>query len=161
MNRLIGIVCFFHVLTSCVYAAEESKEQKQKVIPNAIIWGLKHPIAPIPAQKQINKNEIAKTPLASCFKFKPKIHSLPVFPPSNAILMICKANDTESLITAFKDYFPPYHEGYYVIDNKGNTPLHIACKKNNPTIVELLIENIRSLDTQNNKGQTPLHIACE
>src|SRR3989442_1158207 len=108
MNKLIGIICFFHVLASFIHAAEEPKEQKQKIIPNAIIWGLKNPIAPIPAKKQINEN-------------------------------ICDINTQ---------------------NKKGQTPLHIACEKNNESIVKLLCSKNIAFNKPDKKGLTPFHIVC-
>lgn len=45
--------------------------------------------------------------------------------------------------------------------NKGNTALHIASKKGNIKIVELLLKNNVELDLQNVKGKTALHYAVE
>lgn len=47
------------------------------------------------------------------------------------------------------------------IDNRhGETMLMIACRKNKPEIVKILIENGASLDMKNNRQETALNIAC-
>ncbi len=45
-------------------------------------------------------------------------------------------------------------------NQSGDTPLHLACKNNNPDIVKLLLNNGAKLDIKNNKGITPLGLAC-
>ena len=47
------------------------------------------------------------------------------------------------------------------IDNKNQTPLHIACKTGNPEIIKLLLDNDKdSLKSRDDYGNTPLHLAC-
>ena len=44
--------------------------------------------------------------------------------------------------------------------SSGDTPLHIACRKDNPKIVQYLLEaSKRDPNLQNENGELPLHIA--
>ena len=55
------------------------------------------------------------------------------------------------------------HEGiapFDVVDNDGNTLLHIACAEGNTAIVELLVKNRANVLTLNHEGNAPIHIAC-
>jgi ankyrin repeat protein len=45
-------------------------------------------------------------------------------------------------------------------DINGNTPLHIACKKEKHDIIKLLLEHKTDTNTQDINGNTPLHISC-
>ncbi|CAC5396492.1 unnamed protein product [Mytilus coruscus] len=46
-------------------------------------------------------------------------------------------------------------------DNKGLSPLHLACKNRLPSICKLLISNNANINMQDNDNKTPLHFACE
>ena len=49
-----------------------------------------------------------------------------------------------------------------ITENKGNTPLHTACKHGHHSAVEFLVADQRcQLNLKNRKGETPLHIASE
>ena len=55
------------------------------------------------------------------------------------------------------------HEGIApcdVVDNDGNTLLHIACAEGNTKIVELLVRNRANILTLNHEGNVPIHTAC-
>lgn len=49
----------------------------------------------------------------------------------------------------------------YGLDNRDNTPFHIACSRNHTDICELLIDMGGSTDKQNRGGNTPLHFMCK
>jgi ankyrin repeat protein len=46
------------------------------------------------------------------------------------------------------------------MDDKQETPLHIAARKGNREILELLLTNGADLNAQNSYGYTPLHMAA-
>jgi len=48
-----------------------------------------------------------------------------------------------------------------IVDNRGNTPLHVAAKAGNWEIVQLLITKGFKLIIANNKGYTALHFTAE
>ena len=45
-------------------------------------------------------------------------------------------------------------------DNKWDSPLHYACKKNHDEIVSLLLEKRCPVDSRNKEGLTPLHVCA-
>ena len=45
-------------------------------------------------------------------------------------------------------------------DKDGNTPLHLACRSDNPQFLKLLLDSEHNVTRQNNAGDTPLHVAC-
>ena len=48
-----------------------------------------------------------------------------------------------------------------VLDNEGNTPLHLAAAKmDDPKIAEILIKHGARVNASNSKGQKPIHIAA-
>ncbi|KAK7443154.1 hypothetical protein BaRGS_00040474 [Batillaria attramentaria] len=47
-----------------------------------------------------------------------------------------------------------------VVNEKGESPLHIACTRGRVDIVKQLLEVKANPDVQNRQGQTPLHYAC-
>jgi ankyrin repeat protein len=46
-------------------------------------------------------------------------------------------------------------------DDRGNTPLHYACKNGRTAMARWLVENGASIHFQNDEGFTPLHYACD
>ena len=50
---------------------------------------------------------------------------------------------------------------YDIIDNHGNTPLHIAAMQGSLTAVKFWTENGAQADTVNEDIKTPVHLAAE
>lgn len=75
----------------------------------------------------------------------------------NILLEALLRND----IDQFKRLIENCTKSIIEVDNKyGETMLMIACRKNKPEIVKILIENGASLDMKNNRQETALNIAC-
>ncbi|KAJ8925753.1 hypothetical protein NQ315_009601 [Exocentrus adspersus] len=72
-------------------------------------------------------------------------------------LAVCSEN-----MEAIEKLTSEHNLDYWGIDNEGNTPLHIACNRNNHDILEYLI-NLKTIDTnfinrKNFKGESHLYI---
>jgi ankyrin repeat protein len=46
------------------------------------------------------------------------------------------------------------------LDKAGNAPIHWACRGGHVHVVQLLLQQKVTLDTQNKMGDTPLHLAA-
>ena len=47
-----------------------------------------------------------------------------------------------------------------IVDNNGDTLLHLACRGHSYTIVKHVAYHQRNVNVRNDKSQTPLHVAC-
>lgn len=47
------------------------------------------------------------------------------------------------------------------VTKERRTPLHLACRRENTQIVNILLENGAEVNATDGLGDTPLHIACE
>ena len=72
---------------------------------------------------------------------------------NSTVLHMILRNDnvSDKYVKEFIDIF-----GVYIIDSKGNIPLHIASRHPRPENVKLLLEQGSDIDLQNNQGNTPL-----
>jgi len=82
--------------------------------------------------------------------------------PDSDLLNSCKSNNKESVTKIIQNSTPHNLEKKINSkDRKGNTPLIIACKKNNIEIVQILCNNNADVNFNNINGDSPLIIACE
>ena len=47
-----------------------------------------------------------------------------------------------------------------IVDNNGDTLLHLACRGHSYTIVKHVAYHQRNVNARNDKSQTPFHVAC-
>ena len=50
---------------------------------------------------------------------------------------------------------------FVIRDINGNTPLHSACIKQDPVLVNLILKNKFNVSVKNDNNDTPLHLACK
>ncbi len=65
-------------------------------------------------------------------------------------------NDFEAVAQALRYRKPSINRK----DKNGNTPLHLAARRNNEAIVKLLLSKGADVNARNNRGVTPLHLAA-
>lgn len=53
------------------------------------------------------------------------------------------------------------HNNMNIVNNEGNTALHIVCSKGLHYLMDPMIKDTSIINRRNNKGQTPLHLAVE
>jgi ankyrin repeat protein len=85
----------------------------------------------------------------------------------NALHWVCYAVDNNTCLTypgrrvMLADYMINSGIELQSKDVDGNTPLHLACKRNRVDLVRLLIANYVDVNMVNKDGQTPLHLVCK
>jgi len=82
---------------------------------------------------------------------------------TTALHLICKQGHLNNFTRLVKRERSIVTNGLYLQDEKGNTPLHLACEYNHYDIVHNILKNVIGFDIYvlNDDRNTPLHIACE
>ena len=80
------------------------------------------------------------------------------YPNDYPLIKACEAEDLQ-IVEYLMDKITEPLEEYKEINRDGETPLHIACKKGNAKIVQLLLDNGANINATDNLNGTPLDTA--
>jgi len=82
---------------------------------------------------------------------------------TTALHLICKQGYLNNFTRLVQKERSIVNDALYLQDEKGNTPLHLACEYNHYDIVHAILKNVIGFNIYilNDDGNTPLHIACE
>ena len=70
----------------------------------------------------------------------------------------------EGYINIAKQLLNVSHQPYFLVvekDMEGATTLHLACQKDQPKVVEFLLENGADIYAEKNDGMAPIHVAAQ